>query len=128
MTPDELRKLDAEIHQEAMGIGPACWCGSVTDGYCPKTGECNRCGQKVCPHYSTDIAAAWKVVEKITTDPLWDFILVVHPHETEAIFRDANGTDFTGYADAAAEAPLAICEAALNAVRFHAKIAKGEAG
>lgn len=77
--------------------------------------------RQVLPRYSTDIAAAWTVVEKLGEDgfllyrvsnrPIWraQFNLA------EAVF------DWPGYADAET-APLAICRAALSAVARRAAL------
>jgi hypothetical protein len=60
------------------------------------------------PDYSTDIAAAWLVVERMRSAHKWDLELVVTDEGTHARFKGARS-----FADAA---PIAICLAALKAV------------
>ncbi len=57
---------------------------------------------------STDIAAAWEVVEEMLNNE-WDFTLKNHKRKYEAIF----GTLYNAFAPTA---PEAICKAALLAV------------
>lgn len=71
------------------------------------------------PHYSTDIAAAWLVVEKLSRD----FLFSIHggADDWEAEFNKNDGrflisADTIGMARAAT-APLAICLAALEAMK-----------
>lgn len=60
------------------------------------------------PRYSTDIAAAWEVVEKFRD---YDWKLYSHGEgETMVIYKD--GTHYEGDASTA---PLAICRAAIKA-------------
>lgn len=56
-------ELDAEVARRVFGM-PACTCGPI-GGYDPTTGRCSRCEWRPCPEYSTDIADAWLVVEKL---------------------------------------------------------------
>lgn len=70
------------------------------------------------PAYSTDIAAAWEVVEKLTSTTKQWFRFEQHSTGSEAVFEvsGAGDADFEVKAEAE-DAPLAICLAALNAVR-----------
>jgi hypothetical protein len=66
-----------------------------------------------CPHYSTDIAAAWQVVEKMEQrlDLCW-----LGPGDVWVAVL-GNGEEDYQYGDAMAPtAPLAICRAALKAI------------
>ena len=98
MTDEELRKLDAEIAIEVMEAHPLIV-------------QALALGP---PRYSSDIAAAWQIVAKITENPLWDFFLAVRPHLATAHFHDGNAVDFEEMDESV---PVAICLAALKAVR-----------
>jgi len=58
------RELDTEIHRVVFGE-KACPCGIRKEGYDPDTGKCRQCGNGVSPYYSTDVAAAFTIVEKL---------------------------------------------------------------
>jgi hypothetical protein len=101
MTKDEIVKLEAGVFLDAlvgehvMGLPPGAW---------------------ALPFYSTDIAAAWQVVEKMRSkDP---FNAGARFAEELAQMTDANQDDYM--ADAfnliMNLSPLAICRAALLAV------------
>jgi len=115
MTRDEVlamkpgRELDALVAEKVMG-----WKAvqvfdlkdtdgtNIANGITPY-----NIGQRV-PHYSTDIASAWEVVEEMQNNE-WDFTLKNHKRKYEAIF----GTLYNAFAPTA---PEAICKAALLAV------------
>ena len=137
MTEQELRELDAEVAVEVMGyelvkvrprgqkelrVMRRCVRGEIGDysTYFLEDGTKLYCGKPFAPtkleHYSTDIAAAWEVVEKMVSDgrvfivkgdgvrtgdhnPKWTVLVANMPRV------DAN------------TAPIAICRAALAAVR-----------
>jgi hypothetical protein len=63
------------------------------------------------PHYSTDLSAAWQLVERIREPGHAFHLSRFDPCIWLATFRD------DGYAAQAETAPLAICRAALKAVR-----------
>lgn len=66
------------------------------------------------PNYSTDISAAWEVIEKIKDEHL-TFDMFYRPHEQKwwvTVFASDHAKDH-GIADTA---PLAVCRAALLAV------------
>ena len=97
-------------------------CGAKT--YLTSTGRgwCSDCGEwRYSPHknYSTDIAAAWKVVEKMLlgVDPGRHngFILSFMENDEEVACWYAEFPDPWEYAEGET-APLAICRAALLAV------------
>jgi len=79
------------------------WCELI-----PDDGQYPRGMNHSIPHYSTDIAAAWEVVEKLDRGPV--VIRVTAGPETIV--------QFIGYGGGASgpTAPLAICRAALHAV------------
>lgn len=65
------------------------------------------------PHYSTNIADAWRVVEKLQEND-WEVIIETRSNETEVKAKGRMGgwIDMYGIAETA---PLAICLAALKA-------------
>jgi hypothetical protein len=69
------------------------------------------------PRYSTDIAAAWEVVEKLTADHEFRFQADYYGPFVQFIryAEDKNG-DHPDYSSSADTAPHAICLAALKAV------------
>jgi hypothetical protein len=113
MTDDELRKLDAEVHREVMDkhceLG---YCGTRQDyvGYC-------EYGMHAIPRYSSSIAAAWQVVEKLCAAHLLAQVeeRIAEP-PWECFFHQRLTLELVG-SSTAETAPLAICRAALAAVR-----------
>lgn len=88
------RKMDALIAKRVMKLKISCKCENPC-----------RCGNRL-PNYSTDIASAWAVVEKLAkplkvvwTGRVWVCEVFEEPYSEEAD-----------------TAPLAICRAALEAV------------
>lgn len=66
-------------------------------------------------HPSTDIAAAWEVVEKIRQSGMLLYIRV-HPNKYFVTIRSEKGGDYTIVGEGSnASAPLAICRAAILA-------------
>jgi hypothetical protein len=133
MTPDEYIRIDTEVAEKVMGLVPCAeWTptnfGSAggpavtkrckhPDGACYPTienpGIFGIAGG--CPRYSTKVAAAWEVVEKMTSTH-YTFALSVfwkNRHPAEAMFGSEWGWDVTLSAETV---PLAICRAALAAV------------
>jgi hypothetical protein len=106
MTDTELRQLDAEVHREVMNKS----CQFVAGHLFEDERDC----WIAVPHYSSDIAAAWLVVEKLrmTVTPKTD------PTRSSRWLADVrlNGRDelWAGYG---LTAPIAICRAALSAAR-----------
>lgn len=104
---DELRALDAAVHTHVFG-----WI-EAPSGLVYVHQETGKLADLRVPHYSTDIAAAWLVVERMTSQGWWLEI-------------DHGGVDwkitFYGLGDdpfpteRADTAPEAICRAALEAV------------
>jgi hypothetical protein len=69
-----------------------------------------------CPSFSTNIADAWQVVEKLYKDKgLRMFVGLDFPPLYMARLKDDKG-DWIGHGTEAETAPLAICLAALKAV------------
>lgn len=114
------RELDALIAEKVMGY-PAFAEKVVTKlgDHLVISDHCAICGRKdgtseCLPHYSTDIAAAWEVVEKLRLSVLqfedgWFADPRLESYREH--FWGALGAD-----DFSATAPLAICRAALEAV------------
>lgn len=128
------RELDVEIGVNVFGWvwrrydpsqGKGCWLegpqGSATEG---RSGCQHWDGRKptyndCLPHYSTDIAAAWEVVEKVCGDQ-YDYVFRLErltgrraPGRYWAHFNHQSGRNSGAYAE---EAPEAICKAALKAL------------
>jgi Phage ABA sandwich domain len=119
--PEAGPELDALVAEKVMG------CKTYLYGRCPN--PFLRCGCENQAHeiqdecnvglkqYSTDIAAAWEVVEKLKN--AWCFSLLYHQDNLEWNAEFEKHTDpwnvVKHFADADA-APLGICRAALQAV------------
>jgi len=77
------------------------------------------------PHYSTDIAAAWEVVERFRVEPIGPRMVIVGCYDSAGLgnngigceIKDGVGGSWQAFADTA---PLAICRAALQAVGVEA--------
>ena len=118
------RELDALVAEKVMGL-------NFPDNYLeaekrwvnldPTPADCIIM-MNVIPHYSTQIADAWRVVEKLLPHFRLEY------YDAEAVEGHTDYTDTTGWhcdfwldsghgcAEAGATAPLAICLAALKAV------------
>jgi hypothetical protein len=104
---DAGRELDALIAEKVMGyddiLMPDCY------GRPPDMVHVEHYRHEI-PHYSTQIADAWLVVEKLS----FEFYMERRPQEDYwVLFTDAEDEWHVGEADTA---PLAICLAALKAV------------
>lgn len=137
MTDAELRDLDARVHREVFGLVVR------TDRHGHHwTDEVGLAGLLAVPRYTTDIAAAWRVVEHVqAVHPGWRFSLLggdsPFPSEFDADGNYRVGKDrrpfhwraeFFGHEDprlctgrrhgegAATTPALAVCLAALKAV------------
>lgn len=112
------RELDALVTEKVMSMEP-----SKDGGYHRK----NRNDTfQITPHYSTDIAAAWKVVEALAQSPHWIAVTVSNfgiPHVK--MYRNGNPVsevwinldnipDSRSYSERCAGA---ICLAALEAIQ-----------
>ena len=119
---DELQagpQLDALIAEKVMDWASMCFTMMGAPVGIPPDGDLPR----DIPHYSTDIKAAWEVVERVEADS-WHFRLagpkcrsaegkIVDGHD--ALFLDLRSERLSAHA--IAETPtLAICRAALKAV------------
>lgn len=95
------RELDALVAEEVMGLDPE-WHKQVPVG-------------RVTPCYSTDIAAAWEVVEKLCREERYPTVqFAVNVDGKQAWWCSlVNPADVEVHAPAA---PLAVCLAALKAV------------
>jgi hypothetical protein len=114
------RELDALVAEKVMGLICSC---RIERTYCAIHGEYHTGSLRA---YSTEIAAAWEVVEKVAVKGI-DFYLEKDPHRSFywCRFNDTIQGTFNreGYEDTrlgegtADTAPLAICLAALEAVK-----------
>lgn len=114
---DAGREMDALIHEKVMG-----WPKSPIFGVY----EYPDGGYDFAPPYSTDIAAAWPVVEKLERDGFRWSVAVRNPHMSDTKILPYvsfwhYGKDEPGKLDTHVSAeddtvPLAICRAALKAV------------
>lgn len=115
----DLRKIDAMITEKVMGLG-------VLQETVDEFSVYNLIGEfadaRPLPRYSSDIAAAWEVVEKLRSAPDFVFTLVDSSHtvghSTEwycMVGYTRAGFDFSKAGAGANTAPLAICLAALEA-------------
>jgi hypothetical protein len=104
------RELDALIAEKVMGYVPP---RPGTVGYDMKDLPRNR-----VPHYSTDIAAAWQVVEKLNLlSKMKDGCLYFDPSLNKWVISEwSGGREFAEGSVEADTAPHAICLAALKAI------------
>lgn len=115
------RELDVLVAEKVMG-------GKVEHDWDDFDGgdisRCRGCGffdqddtkPKFCiPCYSTDIAAAWEVVEKLRESHFKQAALNFHPTEICVQFWDVSAQRYQP-SICASTTPLAICHAALKAV------------
>lgn len=118
MTQEELRALDAEIHRKIMTPERECW--EHNGEWWEIVGICRdmtgACLPTMIPNYSTDIAAAMQVAEKLSE---MNHTLVLEDWRSDrqrwcALFRLADGHDTGQFIDDTAA--LAITLAALKAV------------
>lgn len=112
------RELDALVAEKVMGES---WCQLMKDGEAtsetgPRKCLCGAIGYPYEHHrpYSTDIAAAWEVVEKIGlfTDKQ---LVLAHDGQNWIICEEVTPAGCQMILASADTAPLAICLAALNA-------------
>jgi hypothetical protein len=139
MSDEELRALDVEIHEKVMGLCAEFGRHSEYDlaredardlwarenwwavSREPTPPGCNRRCFPV-PHYSTDIAAAWKVVLKlcaggcVTVKEVGPYRGDDDGHATCAITVYVEEEEPQMFMARADTAPLAICKAALKAI------------
>lgn len=103
------RELDALVAEKVMGLAPVEWSGDCLVHGNQETGG-------IVPAYSTNIPAAWKVVEKLHGEHTFGLDwLGFEGEEWRCVFNWGKDED-RGFAHAvAATAPLAICLAALQA-------------
>lgn len=126
MTTTDARAMDARVHEFLTGEAIPC----VHETVSPVAGSlvrCDGCGEEfgtttlamarnAWPRYSTDIAAAWEVADKMADD--WPEYFV---HKRDGEWMVTWGFDGYGYEEATAPtAPLAICRAALAALNEEA--------
>lgn len=113
------RILDALIAERVMGwtfVSHNCYVpyGKDTCGYNPSgKGGFHNDGRMPIPKYSTEIAAAWEVVEKLELAVL----PAIYDGYKWAACTDAEGYYYSDkFCSQADTAPLAICRAALEVV------------
>ena len=122
MTEQELRDLDARVHQDVMRLechkSDGAW--FETNPALPLVNLDGKPFPMLVPAYTTDIAAAWQVVEQLH-GRLWFEIHCAGGKRADDTFEVSVYTDYWEQTEptavAVAEtAPLAICLAALKAV------------
>lgn len=124
------RELDALVHAKVMGHPEQCWHPNAekVDPKHTTLIRCPDCGEtfgdstyvlalSTLPRYSTDIAAAWSVVEKMRGEGVY---IDVQPRcdrwDTVAGWQGPDDGDIWEQVSLTADtAPLAICLAALRA-------------
>lgn len=111
------RELDALVAQHVMGCKVL---GSELTGFfCGCSPETHRDKDGFLPRFSTDIAAAWEIVEKVKATSSRGYVLDFLRGEWTVGLRacgDAGEPELYDHcAGCAEEAPLAICKAALKA-------------
>jgi hypothetical protein len=117
------REMDALVAERVMGWvrHPDSmyrhWCERQPDGTLRFLDQCEPLHTVRPWHPSTDIAAAWEVVEKLRGESFpWEFSLGWRHIEPFVSFgRTANQKDEIGFSHGET-APLAICRAALKTV------------
>lgn len=117
MTDEELRALDAKTAEQVMGwtevttrrTADRTWTGICHSGVRPYVDD--------IPHYSTEIEAAWLVVEELHK---WDMGIELNSYPDnvcEYWILKRVGDHFEHYENGEeSSAPLAICRAALRVV------------
>lgn len=101
------RKLDALVAEKVMG-----WALSNKESIKDGLIYTDRGWTSAYPSYSTDIAAAWEVVEKFR----WAEPELSWNDETHSWIVHFQKGMYSGYANSAETAPHAICLAALKAI------------
>lgn len=113
MTPEQLRKIDALVAEHTFEMTYSerwlTWWADDPSGM-PGWRDGEVIWEKL-PHYSTDIAAAWEVLEKMKSS-----VALIELTESEYAKARASFLPFSGDAVIADEneMPLAICLAALK--------------
>jgi hypothetical protein len=120
------RELDALVATKIMGIAPIPW-GDETPcpvclepmRYCGARSRCSRCSEwRYGPYleYSSDIAAAWEVVEKMVETGRLHLDRLGFDGEEWRCWMSPDAEGATYFVGQAETAPLAICLVALKAV------------
>lgn len=110
MTP---REIDALVAEKVMGyivtVGVNPLMGKIESGSCMWFGE--------LPHYSTDIGAAWTVIEKVyERTGSWILVCPINGRFVAYEMTGCADPDFGAFCEYADTAMMAICLAALKAV------------
>jgi hypothetical protein len=126
LSRDAGRALDALVAEKVMGWtalhrrdgGSAEYLGTVPDNSFVGASTAKRIpGKTYCvPEYSTDIAAAWLVVERMRADGWWPEVKYLVDWDNAAKWYAACHRPPHQWSATAATAPLAICRAALAAL------------
>ena len=124
MNANNLRQLDAEVAERVMGFQP-CRCSFVHAVISPPPPRCASCGRPLSPPYSSDISAAFQVVERMR-ELGWEVEVDSHsePSSTWRVRFEPRKHETTSLANRVwaatiewdASLPLAICKAALDAL------------
>jgi hypothetical protein len=111
------RELDALVAEKVMGFDlghDALWQDVYSTPDALVETSQDRKHRRTLPNYSTDIAAAWEVVENVTSGDNEGFALTKQPGTIGASFSNLSGK--APYQSNGDTAPHAICLAALKAL------------
>lgn len=117
LTTEEARRIDCEIAEKVMGkVVNTFQMNMLNPKYKNTTGDPMVIIPEPVPYYSTDIAAAWQVFEKINEN----FDITIETDNGHILVSiqtyDENGYERALILSREVTAPLAICKAALEAV------------
>jgi len=128
MTPGP--ELDALIAVEVMGYVDSDFCvcprtetapsGAMfpAGGFDGFTGKHSICGGGCPRHFSTDISAAWEVIEKLHSMGFRSIEIRVEQYADENVVVYVDSGEEGGFREDSFTAPHAICLAALKAVGY----------
>lgn len=110
------REMDARVAEKVFGLEVM---DDFPEVFAVGADGANAVVRKYMRHYSTDISAAWEVVEKLRSDRLWFTMMQDNTDIWDVkLWRGESKGWFptVEYYGNAPTAPLAICRAALKAV------------
>lgn len=115
------REIDALIHEKVFGRCAHQWLQHLSPMQCFKCGQAETQYSKT-PFYSTDMAAAWQIVERLDSYEISQngasHAEVPDPKKGWRATYTQNGRTYTAFAETG---PLAICLAALQSIGIEAE-------